>query len=713
MPGRRLWPLAAALLVAALARGQAVPLPGAPNIEGDDPVYSENGRVLTVRNAVVRSGTTTLWAKTVRADLAKGLIHAEGDVTYTGDEVRIFCESIDLDRRQDLIVARKVRFGRAPVHFTADELTIRGQDRSMRGLRAWFNEPHPNGMHLQVQELDYVAKTDRLSLGYATGYVAGLPFSHLLGYSQKGYREFPYDIFIRTGANDVQGRYLRTTVLAKQSDNLWVGPVLDYYGESGLMFGPALRYDTKKHKDGAGWFAEIEGGFLNDRALLPPDYYGRPIGSDRHFFYGEIAGRTEAGIQVAGQIYAQSDPLMLRDVRPNLLNQSGRPRANIEITAPWENGYASAGLTAKVDDYQDVVQKLPELRMDLPTSAIDGLGLQRRAFLTLAHLSERPSTELPLPAFQQQTLQNGSWNSARLDGYYGLAYPLQLKEWLTLRPVAGARVTSWSEGVNGTGPTSKAIGQAGFDLEGLITGLWDIRSEGWKMDGLRHSLRPFIQYRAMPGADSRLSEAPPAERAVAVNILEELDLADRLDSAATRDTQAMRMGIRNTLATKGEKGESRDLLRADFFTDWRDGPTDDEDGRGDFHARLFYRPTEWLSIDSTQRLPNGGGAPLESLQSINFQSGDLWSAGLTWVEFNRIDPTRQLAISGSLRLNSVFRLSGTSAYDARSGRDIGQWLRLQQDIGNTWMIEYGIERFTDPRGPRNLGFYFEVRLFRF
>ncbi|MFZ9345080.1 MAG: hypothetical protein ACO268_07995, partial [Opitutales bacterium] len=150
MPGRRLWPLAAALLVAALARGQAIPLPGAPNIEGDDPVYSENGRVLTVRNAVVRSGTTTLWAKTVRADLAKGLIHAEGDVTYSGGEVRIFCESIDLDRRQDLIVASKVRFGRAPVHFTADELTIRGQDRSMRGLRAWFNEPHPDGMHLKV-----------------------------------------------------------------------------------------------------------------------------------------------------------------------------------------------------------------------------------------------------------------------------------------------------------------------------------------------------------------------------------------------------------------------------------------------------------------------------------------------------------------------------------------------------------------------------------
>jgi hypothetical protein len=29
------------------------------------------------------------------------------------------------------------------------------------------------------------------------------------------------------------------------------------------------------------------------------------------------------------------------------------------------------------------------------------------------------------------------------------------------------------------------------------------------------------------------------------------------------------------------------------------------------------------------------------------------------------------------------------------------------------MVEYGLERFSDPREPRNLGFYVEFRLFRF
>jgi LPS-assembly protein len=226
-------------------------------------------------------------------------------------------------------------------------------------------------------------------------------------------------------------------------------------------------------------------------------------------------------------------------------------------------------------------------------------------------------------------------------------------------------------------------------------------------------MRPFVQYRAMPGADQKLGTAPPAERAVAVNILEELDLADRLDAATTRDTQSMRMGVRNTLATRSENGASRDLLRADFFTDWRDGPTEQEDGRGDFHARLRWTPIDWLALDSAQRLPNGGGAPLESIQSVRVKSGDLWSAEVNWIEFNRLDPTKQLAANATVRLNSVFSLSGTSLYDVRSGRNIGQWLRLQQSVGNTWMIEYGLERFSDPREPRNLGFYVEFRLFRF
>ncbi|MFM9000015.1 MAG: hypothetical protein ACKORB_00045 [Opitutia bacterium] len=713
MPRKRLRSLAALLVTAAVVHGQPVPPQGAPHIEGDEPTYSENGKVLTVRNAVVRSGTTSLWAKMVRADLANGIIHAEGDVIYSGGDLRIFSETIDIDRRKDLIVARKVRFGRAPVHFTAEELTIRGEDRSMRGLRAWFNEPHPDGMHLRVQELDYVAKTDRASLGSATGYVAGVPFAHLPGYSQKGLREFPYDIFLRTGSNNVQGRFLRSTVLARQSDSLWAGPVLDYYDESGVLYGPALRYDTDKSRTGRGWLAEIEGGFLDDRSTLPTDYYGRPIGSDRHFFYGDIVGRTEGGVDVAGQLYATSDPLMLRDMRPNLVNRSGRPRANLEATAQFDSGYASAGLVAKVDDYQDVVQKLPELRLDMPTAAFGANGLQSRSFLTFAYLTERPSTELPLPAYQQQTLHNGSWSSARIDGYYGLAYPVHSGDWLTFRPVVGARLTSWTEGLNGTGAASKAIGQVGFDLETLLTGQWDTRSEGWKVDGLRHTMRPFVQYRAMPGADRELGTAPPAERAVAVNILEELDLADRLDSATTRDTQSMRMGVRNTLATRADNGGTRDLLRADFFTDWRDGPTADEDGRGDLHARLRWTPADWLAFDSIQRLPNGGGSPLESIQSVRVKSGDLWSAEVNWIEFGRFDPTRQLAANATVRLNSVFSLSGTTLYDARAGRNIGQWLRLQQTVGNTWMIEYGLERISDPRDPRNLGFYIEFRLFRF
>lgn len=713
MPGKRLWSLVAALATEIVVHGQAAPPAGAPLIEGDDPVYSENGRVLTVRNAVVRSGDTSLWARSVRADLAEGLIHAEGDVAYSSGEYRIFSESIDIDRRKDLIVARKVRFGRAPVHFTADELIIRGKDRSMRGLRAWMNEPHPDGMHLRVQELDYVAKTDVASFGSATGHVAGVPFMHLPGFSQKGLREFPYDVYLRTGNTDVQGFFIRSTVMARQTEALWAGPVLDFYDKSGVLIGPALLYEDANRKTGKGWKAELEGGFMDDRSTLPFDYYGRPIGSDRHFFHGEVVGRTQGGVEVAGQLNAMSDPLILRDVRPHLVNRSGRPRANLEATAPFDSGYASAGLVAKVDDFQDVVQKLPELRLDLPTAALGKDGLQSRSFLTFAYLTERPSTELPLPAYQQQTLHDGPWSSARVDGYYGLAYPVRAQDWLTFRPVAGARLTSWSDGLNGAGPTSKAIGQAGFDLEALMTGQWDVRSEGWKIDGLRHTLRPFVQYRAMPGADRELAGAPPAERAVAVNILEELDLADRLDAATTRDTRSMRMGVRNTLATRADNGGSRDLLRADFFTDWRDGPTEAEDGRGDFHARLRWTPADWLALDSVQRLPNGGGAPLESIQSVKVTSGDLWSAEVNWIQFNRIDPTRQLAANATVRLNSVFSLTGTSLYDARSGRNIGQWLRLQQAIGNSWMMEYGLERFSDPREPRNLGFYLEFRLFRF
>jgi LPS-assembly protein len=722
MPGRRFWIIAASLslTVAALAVEPAQAIAKlaevAPNIVADSFAPEEGGKVVVATNAHLETKDASIDAKKIRFDYRTGVIVAEGDVVYATRSLRIFGEKIEADPRNDTIVATNVRFGRAPMYFTADTLKIVKGDKTMRGLRMWNSEPERLGMHLKISEATYVEAEDRLRIRSVTPHVAGIPFFNLPYYAQDGYRDIPYDLYLNTGSEDHQGRYLRSTFLVRQSPSLWVGGLLDVYGKSGVLFGPAFRYDNSKQPEGGiTWKGKLQSGYISDRGGLLADVYGRTPDRQRAFVVGEVNGRTDDGVEFAGNLFGQSDPGFMRDFRPNLIRENGNPQANFEVSAPYAGGYLSASLTGKTDDYQDIVQKLPELRFDLPSQSIDDSAWNRRSFVSLGYFSERPSAALPLTDFQNATLASGAWSTARLDAYYGVNRSFVLNEWLTFKPVAGVRATGWSQGINGNGTTAKVIAQTGFDLEGLATGSWNVVGSKWGVDGLRHSVRPVLQYRIMPGADREIGTVPMTQRAISGSALEEIDLADRLDPAATTDRQVVRFGLRNTLETRDAVAGTRELARADFFADWREGPTDAETGRSDLHCAISLTPAPWVTLSSGLRLPNGGGAPLESIQTIGFNSGDFWRTSLSWVELRETALARQLIWEGRVTLNSVYALVATLNYDALASQTTYQSVGIVQRVANSWELEYGVLQRLDPlnNGKSSLGFQLRARLFKF
>ena len=717
MPGRCFWILAASLsLTAAMA---AEPPAGAPDrratFEFKSIVTSENGHVTVATDGRLETANAFLSAKMIRRDDRTGLIIAEGDVVYTTKELRILGARIMIDTRADVIEATDVRFGRAPVYFTAESLRIVKGDKQIKGVRVWNNEPSAAGMHLKIAEASYVEKEDWLSLRSATPYVAGLPLFNLPYYGQSGL-DFPYEIMLNTGSEDKQGRFLRSSILTRVSPSLYAGGNVDFYSNSGIMVGPALRFDNSRVPGAATrWKGRLQSGWIDDQSTPVADLFGRLPDSQRSFVTGDINGRTADGLEVAGNLFAQTDPDVLRDFRPFLIGQAGNPQLNLEVVRPYEGGYLSAALTAKTDNYQDVVQKLPEFRYDLPTTIAGADGWSRRAFLSVGYFSERPSAELTSANFQAATLSADAWSAARIDGYYGFSRTMVAGDWLTFRPVAGVRTTGWSDGLNGQGAATKVIGQAGFDVEGLFTGSWSADAPNWGINGLRHSARPLFQYRVMPGADREVGVVPMTQRAVSVSVLEELDHADRLDAASTTDRQSMRFGIRNTLETRDAVNGSRELLRADLFTDWRQGPTDAETGRTDLLGSLSVSPASWLTFNSSVRMPNGGGAARESLQTIALNSGDFWRTSLSWVELRQATSARQLVWDGRVRLNSVYSLVSGLNYDAQLDQATLLWAGLIQRVGNSWEVEYGVNKRMYPlnRGISSLGFHLRVRLFKF
>jgi len=232
---------------------------------------------------------------------------------------------------------------------------------------------------------------------------------------------------------------------------------------------------------------------------------------------------------------------------------------------------------------------------------------------------------------------------------------------------------------------------------------------------MRHSVRPLLQYRVMPGADREIGTVPMTQRTVTASALEEVDLADRLDPASTTDRQVVRFGLRNTLETRDAKFGTRELARADLFADWREGPTAADTGRSDLQCAISLTPAPWVTLSSGLRLPNGGGAPLESIQSIAFNSGDFWRTSVSWVELREITQARQLIWEGRVTLNSVYSLVATLNYDALAGQTTYQSIGIIQRVANSWELEYGVMQRLDPinNGKSSLGFQLRARLFKF
>lgn len=720
MPGRRFWILAASVGLACAAVAAEPTAPATkptrilPNIDGDTFYSEEGGKVFVAVKGMVEVNGATLSADLVKIDQRTGVITAEGHFVYATTNLRILGEKATLNPKTDTIVAQKVRFGRSPTYFTAEELRMVKGDKSMTGVRMWRNEPEPDGMHLDIAEVRYTEADNWLAMRGVRPNLAGVPFFYLPYYGQEGYRDIPYELWLGMGSSDTKGFYFRSTALMRQTPSLWVGGLLDYYGKSGLLIGPAVRYDNRKTPgSGTIWQARLQGAAIHDGGDLLVDSFGRVPDRQRSFAHGELIGRTPEGMEIAGRLFAESDPDFIRDFRPNLLSSLTTPEANLEVVVPAAGAFLSASLTAKADNYQDTVQRLPELRLDLPSAELGGSGFRQRSFVSLAYLSERPSAALNGAAYLTATGTASDWSTGRLDTYYGITYPWAFGDWLTFTPVAGVRATGWSSALDGSTAT-KVIGQAGFDLEGLATGSWNLVANKWSIDGMRHSFRPILQFRAMPGADQGLGNLPKSDRTGPRSVLEELDLADRPDAAGTTATESWRFGLRNTLATRDTRNGTRDLLRADFFTDWRRGSPDGSvNGRSDFIAHICLTPAPWVTLDSFVILPNGGGAPTESIQSIAFNSGDFWNAAVSWAELDQGTPTRQLGLHGEVMLNSIYTGYGSVNYDALNGQTNLLAVGLIQKVGKSWELEYSIQKRVSDRGDGSLGFHLRARLFKF
>lgn len=569
-----------------------------------------------------------------------------------------------------------------------------------------YGEPDPLNPVLRARTVSYteaenknesVARLEGARLG--VGPVDILPLPSL--------SETPRDPSItsldaRVGYSGNLGAELSIAATTAVTPNLQLGADLGLFSKRGVLFGPVGRYDSLG-ADGLGATGEFRTGYIRDQGDPDLDILRRPIRDERGFVEWKHQQLLANDLSLAGQLNYWSDSYVTRDFRRDSYRHVQMPDTWLEAQKLGDNYVVSLFTRVQVNDYTLTQERLPEVRFDgLPVEL--GAGVYHRVNASVAALRE----DDPLST-------TGTVRSDRADLYYGLMRPFSPREWASVTPVAGARVTHYERTPAGSsrGNYTRVLGEVGFDSELLrSSATWDYRNKRWDIDGLRHLITPTLGYRYSPSADVGRGSIPAVDDDPFNTYLRPLGLANRRDIDRLPALNTVRLGVDQKLQTRDKTHGSRDLAELNLAIDQHlDADAASTQGQtrdaSDLHAFLALNPAAWLRYDLYGRTTVQTGELQELNSGLTLRDSDVWTfrVGVHYLEDTLVPARRiqQYTTAYGLRLNEIYSLTARLRFDSRSGDLTEQSITFSQRLSRFWTAHYDFFAYDGPRREDDIG----------
>lgn len=658
------------------------------------------GAVVAVYRGDVRvaAGDVLIRTEEVRYREATGEIELPVRFILTRGARRLVAERGRYDLRTRRLSAHDLRLGQFPVFVRGAQVEGTLDELTFTGATVFFRENAAYTPSLSAARLTYrqgrVVEAEDVRLGLLGGRFLRLPrVHHALD------ADFVSFFSGKVGYRRTLGAIAEVGLHVPVAPGLELGAETGLYSARGFMVGPAGSYAR-----GSGdhtLHGSFSSGYINDHGDKGRDLLGRPVPEDRGFVEWEHRQRHGERITLDGRLSYWADSEVLRDFRSRQFRQMQEPDSFLEAAYAGDNFLLGAFARVHPNKFHRVTERLPELRLDLLPSPLGG-GLWHRLAASAALLEEDA-----LGTF-------GGDRTGRLDAYYGLSRPLALAPWFSFTPVAGGRLTHYTDATGGRRRYTRSVGELGFDARMLASGTFDYRNEIWGIDGLRHLIEPVLSYRYAPHADRGRAYIPALERRAFATYLQPLSVADsrRIDDLQRLDT--LRLQLNNALQTRDPAYGSRNLAEFNVAADYWFTRADNRLGRkglADLHAELALQPAPWLRLAVYERLDPRAGEQRELNTSLELVDQDWWSLKLT-SHFLK-DDYEEYSLDTQVRLNEVWGLAGRWRFDARRSRLNEQTYALWQRLGQTWSVRYEVAFFEGPRRESSFGFNVEVDLLKF
>ena len=641
---------------------------------------TDAGTVFTGDARLTYDGALLL-ADQISYDPKTQLARAKGRVSLTRGTQRLLADELTYNLETRGYTVTNLRFGQDPLYVSGSGLSGEAEKVVIHDAVVTFSEPGLFAPTLRAGTVTY-QPGDRVQAEHAQIGVGPFRPIPVPVFNQSVNDPLISHMSARAGYDSNLGGRLELGLLAPFTPSVKLGGELGIYTRRGVMFGPAGAYafDNDVHTVRGS----VRSGYINDSGDRDFDILGNPVPRDRGYAAWEHYQTVGDNVTLLGQVNYWSDSEVIRDFHEGDFEDVQTPDNFVEGYYTGQNYVMSAFTRFQPNDYHVVQRRLPEIRFDgLPVEV--GSGIYHRVNASIAALEDnsRLDTEDPVN---------------RIDVYYSLTRPFSPREWLSVKPVAGARFTYYDRALGGRDDYSRALGEIGMDADLQASSAYNYKNERWDIDGLRHLVKPYVSYRAIGNADKGSAYIPPIDRTAFSTYLQPLGLGDRRDIDTLSETNTLRLGVQNALQTRDETYGSRNLAELNVATDWRLDPATGQDHFSAVQSELALTPIDWLRFDVYTNIRPSDFNLRELNTGVTFQDAGVWSARVG-TDFLKSDPAAAFPAGGitgiqeytlnlSYFLNEAYEALLHLRYDAGLGRFSRQSFGIRQNIRNLWFITY-------------------------
>jgi LPS-assembly protein len=300
----------------------------------------------------------------------------------------------------------------------------------------------------------------------------------------------------------------------------------------------------------------------------------------------------------------------------------------------------------------------------------------------------------------------------RFHTYNEFLYPKTLGGWLNVVPRVGGGVTYYGDvsgSSDGTSSEAKGIFHAGVDVSFKASKTWDdVQNEALGLNGLRHVVRPYINYSYLntddPAGVPSIDRLSPTTRARTIDV----PLFTAVDDL--RSWNVARLGVQNLFQTKRDY-QSYDSSQARFrssgvadvqsynwaginsYVDLFAEDPEYDRSISNLYNEVFWRPLPWLTFFSDTQLPVGNS-------EYNFTE---LNHGVTWLPTNKLSVTlnhqfvtdhpfveesSRIASTIYARMTENWGFSMNHVYEIDDGTLQYQSYSLHRDL-SSWVMSFG------------------------